>query len=306
MVEDAHPPLPEEDASNNLKEFLLFLFVKEPSKRPTAKACLEHPWVRNAEKLAGKRGSWKDTLKKVERYNTKKKHATMNGLKALSSIDWAQVNKDQVSDPSPGSSGEVFRDLDKSNSLPKSELDKNKLLKMGHRNAETLGESTAELKRDISSQVALSPEIMKSNHELQYIVLWMGIETRRNFLFSYNVYKMKVCVTYPKPLANVYIIERSYSDFQSLESKVRMLLKDAEELATLPELPKLRFWGAMEEQYVTLISTKISEYLSKLLEIKLVYASRLMQLFLREDSVSISNSPNNSQHNSLSETSAKP
>jgi len=295
MVEDPHPPLPAEDASETLKDFLLFLFVKDPVKRPTAKDCLDHKWVRNAQNLSSKRGSWKDTLKKVQKYNTKKKHATMNGLKALSAIDWTQVvPKEADSSPqSTGTSREIYRDLDKANSLPKAELDKQNFLKMGHRNVEALGDSSVALKRDSSADG--SPDT-KPPQELQYIVLWMGSETRKNFLFSYTVYQLKVCITYPKYLANVYIICRSFSDFQNLDTKVRLLLQETE----VPELPKLRFFGSMEDQYVILISQKINEYLSKLLEIKDIYSSRLMQTFLRDDSVT--NSPNNSQHNSLNDS----
>jgi hypothetical protein len=43
-----------------------------------------------------------------------------------------------------------------------------------------------------------------------------------NFLFAYTVWKIKVCITFPKELANCYMIYRSYSDFRELDSKLRV------------------------------------------------------------------------------------
>ncbi len=46
IVEDMHPPLPENISSNNT-DFLLKCFQKVPTDRPTATALLQHDWIKN-------------------------------------------------------------------------------------------------------------------------------------------------------------------------------------------------------------------------------------------------------------------
>ena len=72
-----------------------------------------------------------------------------------------------------------------------------------------------------------------THKDIQFIAVITGTETKKNFLFSYTVggitsklifkvYKVKVCVTFPKELARCWIVLRSFSDFQALDSKVRV------------------------------------------------------------------------------------
>ncbi|KAJ2162751.1 Protein kinase of the Mitotic Exit Network [Coemansia sp. RSA 552] len=44
IVEDDHPPIPE-GISEELKDFLLLCFRKDPSDRPTAQGLMDHPWM---------------------------------------------------------------------------------------------------------------------------------------------------------------------------------------------------------------------------------------------------------------------
>ena len=49
IVTDDCPPLPT-GISENLKNFLLKCFIKDPSKRPSAKELLQHPWITTPNK----------------------------------------------------------------------------------------------------------------------------------------------------------------------------------------------------------------------------------------------------------------
>ena len=49
IVTDDCPPIPN-DISNNLKDFLLKCFIKDPNKRPSAKELLNHPWITTPNK----------------------------------------------------------------------------------------------------------------------------------------------------------------------------------------------------------------------------------------------------------------
>lgn len=49
ILTDDHPPLPE-NISDNLVDFLKKCFNKDPTKRPTAKELLIHPWITNPNK----------------------------------------------------------------------------------------------------------------------------------------------------------------------------------------------------------------------------------------------------------------
>ena len=44
MVEDEHPPYPE-NLSEEVEDFLVKCFVKDPKKRATANQLLKHPWI---------------------------------------------------------------------------------------------------------------------------------------------------------------------------------------------------------------------------------------------------------------------
>ncbi len=49
ILTDEHPPLPE-NISENLVDFLKKCFNKDPTKRPTARELLNHPWIKNPNK----------------------------------------------------------------------------------------------------------------------------------------------------------------------------------------------------------------------------------------------------------------
>lgn len=51
IVEDAHPPLPE-DISDDLEDFLLRCFIKDPDARPSAAELLKHPWLRDDDEVS--------------------------------------------------------------------------------------------------------------------------------------------------------------------------------------------------------------------------------------------------------------
>lgn len=49
IVKDPHPPIPEE-FSQELKDFLILCFEKEPEKRINAKGLLTHTWLNKLDK----------------------------------------------------------------------------------------------------------------------------------------------------------------------------------------------------------------------------------------------------------------
>ena len=61
---DEHPPLPE-GLSANMKSFLLECFVKDPSKRISAKNLLRHPLLANVDPSSSLRGA----VTRIQRYN---------------------------------------------------------------------------------------------------------------------------------------------------------------------------------------------------------------------------------------------
>jgi hypothetical protein len=126
----------------------------------------------------------------------------------------------------------------------------------------------------------------KSDDDMEVVVVVTGTEMRRNFLFAYTVYKIKVCITFPKELAKCYIIFRSYSDFSALDSKLRMVF-DKDLPPGFPELPQLKWFGSLEPEYVQYLTVQLREFLSKLMQIPSISQTKLVMGFLRDDGLSM-------------------
>jgi len=104
---------------------------------------------------------------------------------------------------------------------------------------------------------------------------------KKNFLFSYTVYLIKVCITYPKEFAKCWTVSRSYSDFKSLDSKIRTTINDLPE--DYPDLVSMKWFGSLEPEYVAFLLYQLREYLSKLMSIPCVYNHILMLTFFKEE-----------------------
>lgn len=92
IINDEHPPIPE-NITNNLKDFLLKCFIKDPSKRPTAKELMRHTWITMPSKR-----SYKNFIKQK-----KDLPSIFNGIKVaipenLSSVNNSFDSKENNSD----------------------------------------------------------------------------------------------------------------------------------------------------------------------------------------------------------------
>jgi len=155
-------------------------------------------------------------------------------------------------------------------------------LSLGHRYYTLFGESISNLlfrKEEINTQ---NPQPSTPTEEAQYIAVIIGTDVRNNFLFSYTVYSIKVCITYPKEQARCWYVARSYSDFRYLDTKIKASF--AEKLPEdFPELVTMKFFGSMEQTYVAFLLYQLRDYLAKILAVPEIFGHKLMLQFLKED-----------------------
>uniref|UniRef100_A0A6B2L716 Protein kinase domain-containing protein n=1 Tax=Arcella intermedia TaxID=1963864 RepID=A0A6B2L716_9EUKA len=84
IVEDPHPPIPK-GLNKELEHFLLYCcFVKEPSKRPSSKLLISHPWLSTSPLP-----TYEQAKEKIQEYNKKNRQgAATNALKQAFGDSW--------------------------------------------------------------------------------------------------------------------------------------------------------------------------------------------------------------------------
>mmetsp|Transcript_19442 Transcript_19442/g.28975 ORF Transcript_19442/g.28975 Transcript_19442/m.28975 type:complete len:228 (+) Transcript_19442:3-686(+) len=105
-----------------------------------------------------------------------------------------------------------------------------------------------------------------------FVVYITGFETKRNLLFSFTVYRIKVCLDQQR-----WLIFRTYNDFKELHAKLEKTLPTIK----LPTLPRGKFFGQMDTNFVKERKNDLQVYTESLLKIPSVCKSEIFQFFLK-------------------------
>jgi serine/threonine protein kinase len=116
-------------------------------------------------------------------------------------------------------------------------------------------------------------EALSSN--IDYVVYIVGFENKRNLMFAYTVFRVKVCLDQKR-----WLIARTFSDFKELHSKLEKALPTIR----LPTLPPSKFFGAMSTDFIKQRKNELQVYTESLLKIPSVCKSDIFQFFLNEGS----------------------
>eukprot|EP01117_Protostelium_nocturnum_P002316 TRINITY_DN1297_c0_g1_i1.p1 TRINITY_DN1297_c0_g1~~TRINITY_DN1297_c0_g1_i1.p1 ORF type:complete len:607 (+),score=128.53 TRINITY_DN1297_c0_g1_i1:70-1821(+) len=289
MVNDPRPPFPEE-ISSELQDFLEKCFKKEPDIRPTVRDLLKHSWILKYSK-SGKRENWGDTLRKVKTYNTAKREQAIRNIQNVANMDWSQIQQpsSQESVPSTtapptnvsGAFGAHNQSVRRQMNQPQSKFQnepqpgnifdkvKNSLPSFNIPGTPTPTSPTPEnanrlmsIGHNAPANLEIQSKKLENNAPLVSATT-VATEARRNFLYSYTVYKIKVTTTPSNEQPKSWFIFRSLSDFTEQEEKLRKLPNAPQ----LPELPKLKRFGGNDPDYVAYMQQRIEEYLVKLMKI---------------------------------------
>jgi len=109
-------------------------------------------------------------------------------------------------------------------------------------------------------------------HQHDFVILFTGVETKRNLLFQYTLYRMKVCNA-----KETWVIYRTWNDFRDLHAKLEKQLPSIK----LPRLPPSKFFGVMDPAFVKQRKSDLEKYSARLAAIPSVCRSELFQFFLR-------------------------
>jgi len=249
MVEDEHPPFPT-DISEELQNFMIRCFHKDPTKRPTAKELLNETWMQNVIKIKPIK-SWKKTLEKVQKYNTKKRRQTQDVMSySLKDIDWTQGRNNHIA---------INEEKNNGVSIATSEATSDGSI------------ITTEL-----FDKSISQHVVNSNWVQAQIT---GTEMRKNFLFYYTVYRIDVCWI---ESGESYVIFRSYSDFRDLDNRLRPLFRNSWN-GEFPEFPTSRWFSTMEADYVIFLMSQLREYLYEIIRIPLLAHTKILSEFLHNN-----------------------
>lgn len=195
MVQEDHPPFPE-DISKEVLSFLEQTLQKDCSKRSTAKELLSHPWiVSSVSQFGEKKSSWKNTVERVKKFNTKTRKATLS-KGSIKNFDWQQQQP------------------------PKEEK----------------GETD----------------------EKKTTVKITGTETRKNFLYSFTVFRVEVIIFHPQ--RKQYTVSKSYNDFKELEANLRGAFP--EDFVSFPTLPTMKWFGNTDPEYVSFLNSGLQNFLN--------------------------------------------
>lgn len=111
--------------------------------------------------------------------------------------------------------------------------------------------------------------------QTDYVVYITGYENQRNFMFSYTVFRLKVCLEQRR-----WHIYRTFSDFKELHSKLEKALP----AIRLPPLPGSKFFGVMDAEFIKTRKNELQIYAESLLKIPSVKSSHIFQFFLTANS----------------------
>ncbi|MDP2436719.1 MAG: protein kinase, partial [archaeon] len=114
-----------------------------------------------------------------------------------------------------------------------------------------------------------------SSASSDYVVYITGFENQRNFMFSYTVFRMKVCLDQKR-----WHIYRTFSDFKELHGKIEKALPTIK----LPGLPGNKFFGVMDSDFIKQRKNELQVYTESLLKIPSVKSSAIFQFFLTASS----------------------
>jgi hypothetical protein len=88
-----------------------------------------------------------------------------------------------------------------------------------------------------------------------------------------------VCITFPKNMARVWTVQRSYSDFQAFHKSLLATFSNSKDI---PDLPKQKLLGNTSPDYVSFMLFNLRNYLSTLMKLPQIYKSNAILKFLKD------------------------
>jgi serine/threonine protein kinase len=261
MVQDECPPIPDH-LSEGLQDFLRCCFKKDPAERASAMQLANHSWIKNVINLHEL--SLCDAQSTVRMHNkqgsdsgsSSGRDSSTNGKDgppraSLRSIDWNQMLASDSDRDSTGLDSSMLEVLSVS-----------------------LGSDEA--KRSVSD-MASKFEDLSVKESVSYVIIITGFETRKNKMFSYTVFRLKVCLG--KETWRVY---KTYTDFKDLHGQLRARLRrQKKKAAELPKLPGTKMFGTDKIEFVKKRKVKLQNYINELIKHPDVMRTGILTNFLK-------------------------
>ncbi|PRP87329.1 MAP3K epsilon protein kinase [Planoprotostelium fungivorum] len=285
MVNDARPPFPD-DISPELTDFLTKCFNKDANRRPSAKELLAHSWITKHNKTP-ESYNLNDTLRRVQKYNTAKREQVIRNIQNVASMDWTQITSQNPQSNNSAAASQrrgtpthnppqpTIRKIQSDRRLTGADRLSNDWVAISSPSTPTLpSKHEVDANRDalslghkalLTKETSSAPVTLRKLDTEPLTAHAVATEARRNFLFYYTVYKIKVTHG-----SREWYVFRSMSDFTDQETKLKRA-----NVAGLPDLPKLKKYGGSDTEYVEYMMHRIDEYLKAVMNMKETHKSML-------------------------------
>eukprot|EP01090_Pellita_catalonica_P018684 TRINITY_DN6110_c0_g1_i1.p1 TRINITY_DN6110_c0_g1~~TRINITY_DN6110_c0_g1_i1.p1 ORF type:complete len:405 (-),score=52.33 TRINITY_DN6110_c0_g1_i1:85-1299(-) len=263
IVQDDHPPLPEE-LSDIGQKFLIQCFQKQAEDRPQAIQLLQTTWIRN---ISEENNSQVPTIT-IEDARASARQPTLVPRKGVQLIDWSTAI-DSEDDDSSQDYGSDSSDL--SGSWPRS-----RPAPVQTGSALSQAKNSFGSGRTGSVSSSPSPQRKRKDTPSKYRVLITGFETRKNKLFSYTVFRMRVSFG-----NDTWTVYKTYNDFKQFHRVLRQKLKRKK--VRLPRLPRSRLIGTDKISFIKKRKAKLQKFVEEMLKSSAVMRTGMMINFLKED-----------------------
>eukprot|EP01087_Luapelamoeba_hula_P017991 TRINITY_DN5733_c0_g1_i1.p1 TRINITY_DN5733_c0_g1~~TRINITY_DN5733_c0_g1_i1.p1 ORF type:complete len:693 (-),score=116.07 TRINITY_DN5733_c0_g1_i1:139-2217(-) len=271
IAQEGCPPIPEH-FSPDLKHILKNCFIREPQERPSAADLSNYSWINsglstNGDNASADMSRFKDDGTGSLRGQGGNESGGSSGSGrgsircrgTITSIDWGASSSPESSDRD--STGSDWSDAHGS-----------------------FGRKVASASSLRVKDVAQSFEDFTFKESTGYVVLISGSETRKNKLFSYTVFRLRVC--FGKESWRIF---KTYTDFKELHLQVTVWLRQQKVKhkhmsgVKLPKFPGTKVFGAEKHNFVKKRKHQLQDYITALISTSEVNKAGFITNFLRTD-----------------------